>query len=411
MKRRFTNIGTIYGLDHQLKKDAQSMAHVETMHHAYMEVSDGNIIGLGSMDNLPSDQIEQVDLGGRSIAPLFVDCHTHIVFAEPRVREFEDRLKGLSYQEIAERGGGILNSARKLAEQSEEELFAHAMDRIHEVILTGTGAIEIKSGYGLSPEAEWKMLRVIRRLKDEAPIPVKATFLGAHAIPERFAGNADAYLDEIEQVMLPVIQQDQLADYIDIFCEQGYFNLGHTERILKAGKRHGLKGRIHVNQFNSIGGIQTAAENDALSVEHLEVLSDEDLNTLRNSNLFAVALPGCSFFLKIPYTPARQLIEAAVPLVLASDYNPGSAPTGNLLFAFSLANVYMGLLPTEAFNALTINAAYCLEVEDQVGSITPDKRANFMVLKPGCELASLGYNVARPVIDEIYLNGSRYSRT
>ncbi len=409
-RKIFTNIDHLVGIENNKLRLGTALSAVNQIENAYLDVEDGNILGWGEMESLTSDpQFQEMNLHGQTVLPMFVDCHSHLVFAESREREFEDRLRGLSYEEIASRGGGILNSADKLAGKSEDELYDEAMHRLSKVIKTGTGAIEIKSGYGLSLDAELKMLRVIRRMKEASPIPIKSTFLGAHAIPARFKQNPEAYLSEVTDRMLPAIAEEGLADYVDIFCEKNYFELDATRKMLEAANRAGIATRIHVNQFNSIGGVALAAEMGVRSVEHLEVLTDTDLEVLKRGEMFAVALPGCSFYLKIPYTPARTIIDANIPFALASDYNPGSAPTGNLGFAFTLACLYMNMQPIEAFNALTINAAHALDVQNQVGSIDVGKKANFMVLQRGMSIPSIPYNIADNVIDQVWLNGELYN--
>lgn len=387
------------------------MAHLPILKDAYLDFSEKEILGFGLMSDLPEVPFtgKVADMSGKSVMPAYIDCHTHLVFAATRAEEFEDRIKGLSYQEIAERGGGILNSARKLGEMSEDELFRDAFIRLDKLIRSGTSAIEIKSGYGLDLENELKMLRVIRRLRETFPITVRSTFLGAHAYPKTYADRKADYIDLIVDDMMPKVVDEQLADYVDVFCEKGYFELEATAKILEAANRLGLKARLHVNQFNSIGGIQLADRMHALSVEHLEVLTDDDMKTLESGSLLPVALPACSFFLKIPYTPGRQLIDNQMPLVLASDFNPGSSPTGNMSFVFSLACIHMNLLPAEAFNALTINAAHALEIQDREGSIDVGKKSNFMVVHHLNSLAEIPYHFAENRIDEVWINGLPYS--
>lgn len=379
------------------------MADVPELENAWLTVEDGLISDFGSMDNFQAgEEQEVIDLNGRMVAPTFVDSHTHLVFAEDRDEEFVMKIKGMDYQSIADAGGGILNSARKLQQMSLEELTERAALRLQEVIQSGTGAIEIKSGYGLTMEAEIKMLQVISRLSDMFPIPIKATFLGAHAFPDK---NQEKYMQSMILEMLPEIYSQQLADYIDCFCEDGYYTVEQMSRVLEAGEKFDLRAKVHVNQFNSIGGIEKAIEFGALSVDHLEVLKDEEINLLKDSDTIPVALPGCSFFIRIPYTPARKIIDNGLPLVIASDFNPGSAPSFSLSFANSLAAVYMDLQPEEAFNATTFNAAFALELENEVGSITKGKRANFIVAKEGKNLNSISYNFGVDWIDEVYING------
>lgn len=382
------------------------MADVPSIANAWLKVEDGTISDFGTMDTFqPEGGEEVIDLKGRMVTPTFVDSHTHLVFAEDRDEEYVMKIKGMDYQSIAEAGGGILNSARKLQRMSLEELTDRAAIRLNEVIRSGTGAIEIKSGYGLTMEAEIKMLQVISRLSEIFTIPIKATFLGAHAFPDR---DQEKYMNTMIQEMLPEVYSQQLADYIDCFCEEGYYTVEQMDRILEAGEKFDLKGKVHVNQFNSIGGIEKAIEHGAVSVDHLEVLTDEEINLLKDSDTIPVALPGCSFFIRIPYTPGRKIIDNGLPLVIASDFNPGSAPSFNLSFANSLGCLKMGLQPEEAFNATTFNAAFALELESEVGSITKGKRANFIVAKAGKNLNSISYNFGVDWIDEVYISGEKF---
>ncbi|MBO6516962.1 MAG: imidazolonepropionase [Bacteroidia bacterium] len=405
-KTRLVNIGSLYGITtSNAVKLGGSLAKVDCLTEAYLEFEDGKISGFGPMTDKPNTVCKEHDIEGGIVYPSYVDCHTHLVFAANREDEFVDRIKGLSYQEIANRGGGILNSANKLGSMSEDQLFDEALERLHQLIKMGTGAIEIKSGYGLSLDAELKMLRVIKRIKAVSPIPVKSTFLGAHAYPLEYQDRKNEYIDHIISDMLPAIAESGLADYIDAFCEEGYFSTEETERIVQAAAEHGLPARLHVNQFTSTGGVEMSARNNVISVEHLEVMTEEDIEVLARSNMFGVALPACSFFLQIPYTPARKLIEANVPFVLASDFNPGSSPTGNLSFVMSLACIYMKLLPEEALNALTINAANALGLADEVGSIAVGKRANVVVSKQAKSLNSIPYRFGDDLIDRVYVNG------
>jgi len=386
----------------------EAMALVASLKDAYLDVRNGRIHGFGKMSDAPETDLPTYDVKGKMVFPGFIDCHTHLVYANDRSGEFVDRIKGLSYQKIAEKGGGILNSAAALNSMSEDELFEAAKQRLLRAISTGTVAIEIKSGYGLTVEGELKMLRVVKRLKDLDLIPIKATFLGAHAFPAEYKSNPEGYIDLIVNDMLPAIHEEGLAEYIDAFCEDGYFTVEQTERIVKAGAKYGLKARLHVNQFKSFGAVQMAASNNVMSLEHLEELSDEDLDTIKSSSMFAVGLPACSFFLGIPYTPVRKLIDANVPAALATDFNPGSSPTSNMGFVLSLGSIKMNLLPEEAFNACTINAAHALEVADEVGSIAIGKRANFLISDLP-SLSALPYHFAENRIDEVWVNGVQVS--
>lgn len=382
------------------------MADVPFLENAWMTVKDGLIEDFGKMEDFaPSENKETVDVKGCIITPTFVDSHTHLVFAQDRDEEFVMKIKGMDYQSIAQAGGGILNSAKKLQETPLEVLVERASARLNEAIKAGTGAIEIKSGYGLTTAAELKMLKVIAHLKQDFKIPIKATFLGAHAFPTE---DKERYMQTIIQEMLPEIFSNQLADYIDCFCEKGYYSVDQMRTILEAGQKFDLKPKVHVNQFNAIGGIENAIEFGALSVDHLEVLPDEEITLLKDSDTLPVALPGCSFYLNIPFAPGRKMIDNGLPLVLASDFNPGSAPSFNMSTINSLACIRMKLLPQEAFNATTFNAAFALELENEVGSITKGKRANFIIGKKDKTLNSISYNFGVNWIDKVYLNGEEF---
>ena len=409
MKKLFTNIDQLV----QIRESSTNllrgamMKDLPSLKNAWLLVEAGLISDYGSMDSLEQTADETIDLSGAMLMPTFVDSHTHLVFAADRDEEFVMKIKGMDYQAIAEAGGGIKNSAKKLQQTSEDELLEGATARLQQAIAHGTGAIEIKSGYGLTTESEIKILRVISRLKDRFDIPIKSTFLGAHAFPH---DDQQKYIRTIVQEMLPDIYSEGLADYIDVFCEKGYFSAAQMAEILEAGDKYELKPKLHVNQFNSIGGIETAIEYSALTVDHLEVLSEEEISLLKDSDVIPVALPGCSFFLNIPFTPGRKIIESGLPLVLASDFNPGSAPSFNMSLINALACINMKLLPEEAINATTYNAAFALEVEDQVGSITKGKKANFIVAKPGVSPYSIAYHFGVDWIDQVYINGSAVAR-
>ena len=329
----------------------------------------------------------------------------HIVYAGNREQEFVDRINGFSYEEIANRGGGILNSAKKLNETSEEEIYEQSKVRLEEVMHLGTGAVEIKSGYGLTIEGELKMLRVIKKLAANYPISIKATFLGAHAFPLHYKENKQGYIDEIITKMLPQIAQNKLADYIDVFCETGYFSVEETEKIMEAGIQFGLKPKIHVNQFNSIGGIQAGIKFNALSVDHLEVMNPEDIEALKDTETMPVALPSCSYFLSIPYTPAREMIKAGLPLALATDFNPGSTPSGNMNFVVSTACIKMKMTPEEAINAATINGAYAMGISETHGSITKGKKANLILTKPISSYYQIPYAFGSNLIESVFVEG------
>lgn len=390
-----------------------AMQEVPSIKNAFLAIEDDRIVAYGKMEDWGGitdwRDLEVIDAEDRLVLPTFVDSHTHLVFAAPREEEFEDRIKGLTYEEIAAKGGGILNSARKLRGMSEDDLYESAMTRLDEVIQTGTGAIEIKSGYGLTVESELKILRVIKRIKENAPVPVKATFLGAHAYPEDYKDNHDGYIDLIINEMIPKIKEEGLADYIDVFCEQGYFETDATDKILKAGIAAGMKPKIHVNQFHISGGVQVGVANNALSVDHLEAIGDEEVEALKGSTTIPTLLPSCSFFIKIPYAPARKLIDAGLPVSLASDYNPGSTPTGNIPFIMSLACIQMNMTPQEALNATTINAAKTIELEEELGTIEIGKRANILISKKMNNLAYIPYAFGSQHIEQIILNGKHYN--
>ena len=390
-----------------LKISGTAMKVLPTLKNAFLLVEDNTIIDYGLMQNAPNSIDNIIDCNGKMILPTWVDSHTHIVFAGNREQEFVDRIKGLTYEEIANKGGGILNSAKKLQETSFEDLYQQSAKRLEEVMTLGTGAIEIKSGYGLTVDSEIKMLSVIKKLKENYSIPIKSTFLGAHALPTEFKNNKQGYIDLIIQEMLPKITKENLVDFIDIFCEKGYFTVEDTEQILEAAKKYGLRSKIHVNQFNSIGGIKIATKHNGLSVDHLEILNDYDLHYLKNSETMPVALPSCSFFLGIPYTPARKIIDNGLPLALASDYNPGSTPSGNMNFVVAAACIKMKLTPEEAINAATINGAYALNISNKVGSITRGKLANFIITKEIPSYGFIPYSFGSNLIDSVFINGQK----
>ena len=384
------------------------MKELPTIKNAFLLVEDGRIADFGTMDNCPNiAHAEIVDASGKSILPSWCDSHTHLVYAGNREGEFVDKINGLSYEEIANRGGGILNSAKKMAEISEEQLFQESKERLDEIIEQGTGAVEIKSGYGLSVDSELKMLRVIKRLQAASDIEIKATFLGAHAIPANYKDDKTGYLQMLIEELMPIIAKEKLAEYVDIFCEKGYFSVKDTELILEAGMKHGLIPKIHVNQFNSIGGVQAGVKYEALSVDHLEVLNKEDVEVLKGSKTMPVALPSCSYFLSIPYTPAKQIMQAGLPLALASDYNPGSTPSGNMNFVIATACIKMKMTPEEAINAATINGAYAMGLEQSTGSITKGKWANLILTKKINSYASIPYNFGSNKIERVFLKGVR----
>ena len=385
------------------------MKNISTIKDAFVEIENDIITGFGSMDNWSGidnwSNTEIIDAEGGMIFPTFCDSHTHLVFAASREEEFVDRIKGLSYQEIAKKGGGILNSAEKLQNATEDELFESALARLNEVIKMGTGAIEIKSGYGLTLESELKILRVIKRLKEASDVTIKATFLGAHALPKEFKDNKDWYMDLVIDEMLPKIAKENLADYVDIFCEKGYFTLEDTKRLLEAANKFGIKAKTHVNQFNAIGGVKASLDLGALSVDHLEQMNPEDFDVLLGSNCMPTILPSCSFFLGIPYSPARKMIDKGLPIALASDFNPGSSPSGNMNFVASLGCIKLKMTPEEVINASTINSAYAMGVEKELGSIAIGKKANLFITKPISSYAYLAYSFGENIIEKVILNG------
>jgi len=388
------------------KVSGEEMKTLPTLKNAFIYIEDDRIIDYGPMDNCTGFSADtNIDATGKLVLPSWCDSHTHIVYAGNREQEFVDRINGLSYEEIANRGGGILNSAATLQNTSEDELYKQSIQRVKSVMNLGTGAIEIKSGYGLTVDAELKMLRVIKRIKNTFPVKIKATFLGAHALPKAYKENKEGYLNLIINEMLPVIATEQLADYIDIFCEKGYFSLEDTEKILSAGKQHGLRPKIHVNQFNAFGGIALGVKHDALSVDHLEELNASDITALQESNTMPVALPSCSYFLSIPYTPARRIIDAGLPLALATDYNPGSTPSGNMNFVVSTACIKMKMTPEEAINAATINGAYAMGISDDYGSISKGKKANLIITKAVPSYNYLPYAFGENNIETVVISG------
>jgi imidazolonepropionase len=387
------------------KVSGAEMTILPTIKNAYLLIEEDRIIDFGSMENLSVSADKKIDCTDKMILPTWCDSHTHIVYAGNREQEFIDRINGLSYEEIASNGGGILNSAKKLQETSEQELLEQSAIRLEEVMQLGTGAVEIKSGYGLTIEAELKMLRVIKKLRENYNVPIKATFLGAHAFPSEYKNNKEGYINLIINEMLPKIAQENLADFIDVFCEKGYFSVEDTDRILCAGKKYGLLPKVHVNQFTAMGGVEVCVKNKALSVDHLEVLNDEDIRALTGSETMPVALPSCSYFLSIPYTAARKLIDNGLPIALATDFNPGSTPSGNMNFVIATACIKMNMTPEEAINAATLNGAYAMNLSDVVGSITKGKKANFIITKKIPSYGFIPYRFGSNLIDTVFING------
>ncbi len=383
-----------------------AMSQLPTIENAFLWLDGSYIKAFGPQADCPQiPDARKIDATNRLVLPAWCDSHTHIVYAATREAEFVDRIHGLSYEEIARKGGGILNSARRLSEMPEDALFEASWERLQEVRRKGTGAIEIKSGYGLSLEAELKMLRVIRRLKEKSGMEIKSTFLGAHALPLEFRSRREDYVRRLIEVWIPAVVHEQLADYLDVFCEKGFFTAEETGRILGAGEKWGLRGKIHVNQFNSIGGIQTAIRHGALSVDHLEVMTAEDIKDLASSAVIPTLLPSAPFFLKDPYPPARQMIDAGLGVALATDYNPGSSPSGSMPLVLTLACTQMGMTPEEAIQAATLNGAYAMDIQNLAGSIAPGKLANVVITKPAPSLAYLPYAFGTDWIDTVLLNG------
>jgi len=390
-----------------LKVSGEEMAILPSINNAFLLIEDGIIIDFGTMDQCTITNSDlTIDATDRTVLPSWIDSHTHLVYAGNRVQEFVDRINGLSYEAIANRGGGILNSAKRLNETPEEQLYEESKLRLEEIIRQGTGAVEIKSGYGLTVEGELKMLRVIQRLRNNYPITIKATFLGAHAFPLAYKNDHNGYLDVIINEMLPKIAAEKLADFIDVFCESGYFSVEETIRLMEAGKGFGLQPKIHVNQFTAINGIAAAVQHNALSVDHLEIVTAEDIAVLKDSATMPVALPSCSFFISIPYTPARQLLDAGLPLAIASDFNPGTTPSGNMNFVVATACIKMKMTPEEAINAATLNAAYAMGIATTHGSITRGKKANILITEPIASFYELPYAFGSNRIEKILLNGT-----
>jgi len=436
MKTIIYNIGTLAGIlpGDVRKLDGEAMNHVECINDAYLVIEDGVIaefgagsIGDSGIQNNPSHAIgagpspcgqggstvlntaitngtEYIDAKGGFVMPCFCDSHTHIVYAGCRDGEFRDKIDGLSYEEIAARGGGILNSADLLHDTSEDELYRQSMERVNEIMAMGTGAVEIKSGYGLTVEDELKMLRVIKRIKETAPITVKANFLGAHAVGRAYRGRQSEYVDLVCNEMLPKVAEEGLADFVDVFCDAGFFTVEETARILEKAAEFGIRPKIHANELEVSGGVQVGVKYDALSVDHLEKTTDVEIEALRGSGTMPTMLPGCSFFLGLPYGRAKDYIQAGLPVALASDYNPGSSPSGNMRFVMALGCIKMRLTPEQSFNACTINSAYAMGVSDTLGSITVGKKANLIITKPLPSLAFIPYSHQTPVIERVLIS-------
>ncbi|MDR2361685.1 MAG: imidazolonepropionase [Prevotellaceae bacterium] len=389
----------------QTKLSGADMATLSCIDDAFLLIKDGQIADFGKMKNAPYDNLPTIDATGRMVFPSFCDAHTHLVYAESREIEYMDKIRGLSYEEIARRGGGILNSVKRLHDTDEEELYRQASARAKEIITLGTGAVEIKSGYGLCLEDELKILRVIRRLKENTPLTIRATFLGAHAVPEKYTGRRTDYVDSIINEMLPPIAAEELSDYVDVFCEHGFFTVEDTERILMAALKYGFGVKVHANQLARSGGIQTGVKYGAISVDHLDFTGDEEIACLRNTDTMPVLLPGSNFFLSVPYPPARAMIDAGLPVALASNYNPGSSPSGDMRFILSLACIQMRMTPEEAIHAATLNGAYAAGLSDTHGSIARGKIANIFITKPIPTLEFIPYAFTAPLVDTVILNG------
>jgi len=408
------NIKKLVQVEHQIriKVSGAQMSKVNSIDNAFLLIKDNLIADFGLMQDLDlsklvkdSKEIIEIDATGKMVFPSFVDSHTHLVYAGSREIEYIDKIKGLSYEEIAKKGGGILNSAKLLNQTSEDELYEQAFKRIYEIIKQGTGAVEIKSGYGLNPQDEVKMLRVIKRLKETTPLQIKATFLGAHAVPHEFKGNQAGYVDSVINEMIPMVAAEDLADYIDVFCDKGFFTVHDTDRILMAGMKYGLKAKIHANELANSGGIQVGVKYNALSVDHLEYVGDEEIKVLLDSDTMPTILPGAAFFLGMEFSPARKMIDAGLPIAIATDFNPGSCPTGNMKLMQSFGCVNYKLLPEEVINATTINTAYAMGISEEVGSIAKGKIANVFITKEIPSIEFFPYAFGSDLIDLVILNG------
>lgn len=414
MKTVIKNISQLVQCDDKNLKfrAGNDMNCLNTIDNAYIEIENGKISSFGNMDQWNGitdwNSTTIIDAEEGLVLPTFCDSHTHLVFAESRESEFNDRINGLSYQQIAKNGGGILNSAKKIHQIDEEILYERSLKRLDKLIKLGTGAIEIKSGYGLSVESELKILRVIKKLKETTPISIKSTFLGAHAVPEKYKKNKKEYIELIINEMLPEIASNDLADYIDIFCEEGYFTNDDTIKILQAGKKYNLQGKTHVNQFNSLGGVKSSIDNDSLSVDHLEIMNEDDFIAFKGSKTIATILPSCSFFLGIPYSPAKEFISRNIPINLASDYNPGSSPSGNMNFVASLGSIKLKMNAEEVINATTLNGAYAMGIENKLGTISVGKIANLIITKPIPNYQYLHYSFGENLIDRVIIAGEEY---
>lgn len=402
------NIGTIVGIDEsgRTRVSGKAMGEITMLENAWLLTDGTRIKDYGTMDSVPAEGgYEVIDARSGWLFPSFCDSHTHIVYAGSREQEFIDKINGLSYEEIAKRGGGILNSADRLHNTTEDELYRQAMERIDEIVAMGTGLVEIKSGYGLTLEDELKILRVIRRIRENAPLEVRTTFLGAHAVGRAYKGRQSEYVEHVCNDMIPAVAKESLADYVDVFCDRGFFTPEETARIIETGARYGLRAKIHANELAVSGGVEVGVAHNALSVDHLESMGDEQIEALRGSETMPTMLPGCAFFLGITYPPARKMIDAGLAVALASDFNPGTAPSGNMRFVVSLASIKMKMTPAEALNAATLNSACAMGESKEFGSITRGKMANFYITKPLPSLAFMPYAHQTPIIERVVLKG------
>lgn len=400
-----TNIGTLIGITDKPRLCGAEMGDLHPIESAYLLIENGKIAAFGKMADTPQNIDHVVDAKGGVVMPSFCDSHTHIVYAGSREQEFIDKMKGLSYEEIAKRGGGILNSAQRLRNTPEEELYRQSAARLEEVMLKGTGTIEIKSGYGLNVDSELKMLRVIRRMKEEYPVIIKSTLLGAHGVPAEYKGRQDEYVDLVCKEMIPLAVKENLADFIDVFCDKGFFTVEDTDKILNAAAKYGMRPKIHANELDNSGGVQIGIQHHALSVDHLERAGLDEIAALKASETMPTALPGASFFLNMPYALTRQMVDEGLSVALASDYNPGSSPSGDMRFVVSLACINMHLLPEEAINAATINGAYAMDAHRESGSITVGKWANLILTKPVSSIAFIPYAHQTPYIEQVFVKG------
>ena len=417
MKTLIINIKQLVQVEDEPRKwvAGADMAKLGTIDDAYLLIDGDRIEAFGKMSELNqeaiyegTDTVQEIDATGRLVLPAYCDSHTHLVYAGSREIEYIDKIKGLSYEEIAKRGGGILNSSERIRKASEEELYDSAYGRLQEIASLGTGAVEIKSGYGLDTESELKMLRVIRRLKEETPLTIKATFLGAHAVPLEYRGRQTEYVDLIINEMIPAVAGEDLADYIGVFCDKGFFTVEDTDRMLNAGMKYGLRAKIHANELDYSGGVQVGVKYNAISVDHLECMGEEEIACLLESETMPTVLPGAAFFLNMPYSPVRKMIQAGLPVALASDYNPGSSPSGNMKFIMSLGCINYKMLPEEVINATTLNSAYAMGVEEEAGSIAVGKLANFYITTPISGIEYLPYAYTADLIEAIFLKGEQY---